>query len=110
MGPLTSRALRIVAPGAMGPVVIEKTDMSEDMTNELQTIATQVFSSCKVHKDIASKIKMAFDAKYPPVDNKATSGVYHCIAGSNFAASITHETHCAAVLSCDNVKVLLFKS
>ena len=73
-------------------------------------VAEEVFAAHKVPKDIASKIKQGFDEKYPPVDNKATSGVYHCIAGSNFAASVSHETHCSALLSCDNVKVLLYKS
>jgi len=37
------------------------------------------------------------------VDNKATSGVYHCIVGTNFACSVTHETHFSCYLSCDNV-------
>ena len=35
-------------------------------------------------------VKQAFDVKYPPVDNKATSGVYHCIVGTNFALSLIH--------------------
>ena len=36
--------------------------------------------------------------------------MYHCIVGSNFAVSVTHETHCSAFWECDNVKLLLFKS
>ena len=48
-------------------------------------------------------VKQAFDVKYPPVDNKATSGVYHCIVGTNFACSVTHETHFSCYLTCDNV-------
>ena len=48
-------------------------------------------------------VKQAFDLKYPPVDNKATSGVYHCIVGTNFACSVTHETHFSCYLTCDNV-------
>ena len=48
--------------------------------------------------------------KYPPVDNKATSGVYHCIVGSDFAVSVTHETRASCYWSCDNVKLLLYKS
>ena len=52
-----------------------------------------VFDKHKLHKDVATAVKQAFDLKYPPVDNKATSGVYHCIVGSDFAVSVTHETH-----------------
>ena len=48
-------------------------------------------------------VKQAFDLKYPPVDNKATSGVYHCVVGTNFACSVTHETHFSCYLTCDNV-------
>eukprot|EP00966_Prymnesium_polylepis_P307939 7116618-Prymnesium_polylepis.2 len=52
-----------------------------------------VFDKHKLHKDVATAVKQAFDLKYPPADNKATSGVYHCIVGSDFAVSVTHETH-----------------
>lgn len=52
----------------------------------------------------------AWDIKYPPADNKATSGVYHCVVGSNFACSVTHETHFSSFWQCDNVKLLLYKS
>mmetsp|Transcript_45132 Transcript_45132/g.94071 ORF Transcript_45132/g.94071 Transcript_45132/m.94071 type:complete len:104 (+) Transcript_45132:213-524(+) len=91
-------------------IKIIKTDMSEEMIADLKAITNEVFGQNKVHKDIATAIKAGFDAKYPPTDNKATSGVYHCIAGTNFACSVTHETHCSCFWECDNVKLLLFKS
>ena len=56
------------------------------------------------------RVAQAWDVKYPPADNKATSGVYHCVVGSNFACSVTHETHFSAFWQCDNVKLLLYKS
>ena len=55
-------------------------------------------------------VKQAFDVKYPPVDNKATSGVYHCIVGTNFACSVTHETHFSCYLTCDNVSPSMSKA
>ena len=48
--------------------------------------------------------------KHPPADNKATSGVYHCVAGTNFACSVTAETGCSAYWSCNGVHMLLYKS
>ena len=87
-----------------------RTDMSDEMVENLKGTTTSVFDQHKAHKDIATNIKNQFDAKYPPTDNKATSGVYHCIVGTNFACSVTHETHCSAYWECDNVKLLLFKS
>ena len=99
-----------------GPEIqILKTDMNEDMVKDIMSITADVFGKDggkekKLHKDIATAIKEAFDKKYPPVDNKATSGVYHCIVGSDFACSVTHETHYSCYWSCGNVKVLLWKS
>ncbi len=91
-------------------ITILKSDMVEDMVNDLKDITKEVFNKHKLHKDIATAIKSAFDLKYPPVDNKATSGVYHCIVGSDFACSVTHETHFSCYWSCNNVKLLLWKS
>ena len=100
-------------------VKVIKTDMEETLLNDLIEIVAEVFTKEKskatgnkdiVYKDIATAVKQAFDAKYPPVDKKATSGVYHCIVGTNFACSVTHETHFSCYLSCDNVSLLLYKS
>ena len=91
-------------------IKIVKTDMPEDMVADLVAITGEVFDKHTVHKDIATAVKTAFANKCPPTDYKATSGVHHCIVGSNFAVSVTHETHCSAFWECDNVKLLLFKS
>jgi len=84
--------------------------MNEEMIAEIIKITGAVFDKHKLHKDVATAVKQAFDLKYPPADNKATSGVYHCIVGSDFAVSVTHETHFSCFWSCDNVKLLLYKS
>merc|ERR1719231_479504 len=95
----------------VGPTIsILKTDMSEDMVADIHTVTNQVFGKYKLHKDLATAIKAEFDAKHPPADNKATSGVWHCIVGSDFACSVTHETHFACYWSCNNLKMLLWKS
>ena len=62
--------------------------------------AGAAFDKHKLHKDVATHVKQGFDAKYPPADNKATSGVYHCIVGSDFAVSVTHETHFSCFWRC----------
>ena len=93
------------------PVIkILKSDHSEDMQEDIKGITRQFYKTGMPHKDLASAIKCEWDRVHPPTDNKATSGVYHCIAGTNFAVCITHETRCATYWSCDNVKLLLFKS
>jgi hypothetical protein len=75
-----------------------------------QTTATVAKMNMKLHKDWATAIKAEFDKLHPPLDNKATSGVWHCIVGSDFACSVTHETHYSCYWSCNNVKILLWKS
>ena len=98
---------------------VVKTDMAEEMLADLQTVVMEVFDKHKekasgnkdiIYKDIATAVKQGFDAKYPPADNQATSGVYHCIVGTNFACSVTHETHFSCYLTCDNVSLLIYKS
>ena len=91
-------------------IEILKTDMSEDMVSDLKEVTGALHGKHKLHKDLASAIKGAFDKKHPPADNKATSGVWHCIVGSDFACSVTHETHFSCYWSCNNVKMLIWKS
>jgi len=98
------------APKTEHKIEILKSDMNEEMIAEIIKITGTAFDKNKLHKDVATAVKQAFDLKYPPVDNKATSGVYHCIVGSDFAVSVTHETHFSCFWSCDNVKLLLYKS
>ena len=93
-------------------ISILKSDMSEDMIEDIKTATKEVFGSKtkSLHKDCATAIKAAFDLKHPPADNKATSGVWHCIVGSDFACSVTHETHFACYWQVNNIKMLIWKS
>ena len=97
-------------PASTISVKILKTDMSEDMVEDIVKITEGVWGKHKLHKDLATAIKAGMDSKHPPADNKATSGVWHCIVGSDFACSVTHETHFACYWAVNNVKMLLWKS
>ena len=91
-------------------VKILKTDMLEDMKDDIILVTRELINKHKMHKDLAAAIKAAFDVKHPPADNKATSGVWHCVVGSSFAVSLTHETHFSCYWECQNIKLLLWKS
>lgn len=96
---------------AVAEIEVVTTDMSEEMVADLKATVIDVFSKePKAHKDVASQIKAQYDIKHPPLDNKATSGVFHCIVGRNFACSVTHETHFACLLKVGTVNVLIFRS
>lgn len=69
------------APQEDFKVVVVHSDMPEDMQEDLKEMVKAAFAKHTVYKDLAMHVKQAFDAKHPPPDNKATSGVYHCIAG-----------------------------
>ena len=104
------RQCGIMADAPVMNIKILKTDMNEDMVADIITTTKETFGKFKLHKDLATAIKAAFDEKHPPADNKATSGVWHCIAGTDFACSVTHETHFACYWSCNNLKMLIWKS
>uniref|UniRef100_A0A7S2DS39 Dynein light chain n=1 Tax=Haptolina brevifila TaxID=156173 RepID=A0A7S2DS39_9EUKA len=91
-------------------VKIVKTDMSEEMVEDIHKVTKSVIGKHKLHKDLATAIKGEFDKLHPPADNKATSGVWHCVVGQDFAVSVTHETHFACYWEASNVKILLWKS
>jgi len=88
-------------------IKVVHSDMNEEMVADLVTVVKDVFKKgVKAHKDIASHVKRQYDIKHPPLDNKATSGVFHCIVGTNFACSVTHETHFACQLKAGNVNIV----
>ena len=91
-------------------VTILKTDMPEDMIKDVVDVTQQQILKHKLYKDLASAIKAAFDERHPPQDNLATTGVWHCIVGTDFAVSVTHETHFSCYWECNNTKLLIWKS
>lgn len=64
----------------------------------------------KKYKEIAGHIKNEMDKKHSDHDNKATEGVFHCIVGKSFAASVSHDCHDYVHLKVGLVHVILFKS
>ena len=98
------------APSETFDIKMLKTDMEESKVAFLKALTEEAFKKSPVPKDVAALIKEKFQAEYPPADNKATSGVYHCVAGTNFACSVTAETGCSAYWSCNGVHMLLYKS
>ena len=98
------------APDTSITVKILKSDMSEEMIADIIVVTQTVMGKHKLHKDLATAVKMGFDAKHPPADNKATSGVWHCVCGHSFAVSVTHETRYACYWEACNLKFLLWKS
>lgn len=102
----------MAAEATPSEIEILKTDMNEEMSQALLEISLDAFSKHKLHKDVATFIKSSFDKKYPPADNKATSGVYHCIVGSHWSCSVTYETGKSwfAHHKSRGVKVMIFKS
>eukprot|EP00899_Mesostigma_viride_P022537 jgi/Mesvir1/3468/Mv11961-RA.1 len=88
---------------------IVRSDMTAEYEKSAVEIAMQAFHKYHQPKDIATYIKKEYDKKYPS-DGKATSGVYHCIVGSYFAAAISHETRFYLQFKVGNISVILFKS
>lgn len=62
-------------------ITVEHSDMPEEMQEQLKELVADAFVKHTVYKDLATTVKQTFEAKYPPPDNKATSGVYHCVVG-----------------------------
>merc|ERR1711998_12399 len=77
---------------------------SEEMQADVKAVVKEAFLKHTVYKDVATCIKQEFDKKYPAPDNKVTNGVYHCVVGTNFAVSVTYETHFSATCSATTSK------
>mmetsp|Transcript_1179 Transcript_1179/g.1384 ORF Transcript_1179/g.1384 Transcript_1179/m.1384 type:complete len:124 (+) Transcript_1179:215-586(+) len=82
-----------------------KTDY-ERQAIEVCCLAVEKF---KNSKDMATFVKKEYDKRFPS-NGKATDGVYHCITGTHFGASVSHETAAFAHIKIDLVNFILFKS
>lgn len=83
--------------------------MPETLEQDAINISLVAVDKFKQLKDIAFHIKHEFDKKYPG-SGKATEGVYHCIAGKNFASAVSHETRQMIHLHVDTYHIILWKS
>eukprot|EP00854_Cymbomonas_tetramitiformis_P019678 gene19678-23539_t len=82
-----------------------KTDC-EKQAIEVCAMAIEKFKNCK---DMATYVKKEYDRRFPS-NGKATDGVYHCISGTHFGASVTHETRFYVHMKIDLIHFILFKS
>ena len=90
-------------------ISILRSDMTEEMQKESLTLAKEIFQEAQasgaqlVQKDLAAKLKKKFDSTYP-------NSTWHCIIGSDFASSITHQTKHCIIFQANQQKILLFKT
>eukprot|EP00243_Klebsormidium_subtile_P010269 TRINITY_DN5439_c0_g2_i1.p2 TRINITY_DN5439_c0_g2~~TRINITY_DN5439_c0_g2_i1.p2 ORF type:complete len:131 (-),score=43.97 TRINITY_DN5439_c0_g2_i1:70-462(-) len=91
------------------PIQIVTSTMAREFEKSATEIAASAFDYYKQPKDVATYIKKEFDKRYPS-DGKATSGVYHCIVGRNFAASVSYETRFFLHFRVGQENVIIFKS
>eukprot|EP01083_Nonionella_stella_P004207 12095_1 len=72
--------------------------IGEDEFSDLKEMAKDAFEDSKTHKEVAQKLKITLEAKYPQCS-------WHCIVGENFAASISHDTRFRAFFKVTTVGV-----
>ena len=73
-------------------------------------ITGESFSKYKKYKEIAGHIKKEMDTKHSDNTNNAMEGVFHCIVGKSFAASVSHDCRDFIHMKVGLVHVILFKS
>jgi dynein light chain LC8-type len=81
--------------------------MSPDMQQKVCTKAKELYIEAqqqnKPDKDVAQAIKTLFDKANP-------GSTWHCIVGSHFGVSVTHDTENLVFLSIGDANILLFRS
>ena len=82
--------------------VIKTTDMPDELQYDAITFANQAMVLSNLDRDVSSFVKKEFDRKYGPT--------WHCIAGENFGAQVTHEYSQYIFFILDNMAVLLWRS
>ncbi|XP_069789088.1 dynein light chain 2, cytoplasmic-like [Narcine bancroftii] len=85
-----------------GKFVIQNTDMSEDMQQEVTEYAAQALEKYYRQQDIASYMKREFDTKYDPA--------WHCFVGRKFGCYVTHKSKHFIYFYLGQLAILLFKS
>eukprot|EP00898_Chlorokybus_atmophyticus_P005856 jgi/Chlat1/6271/Chrsp44S09052 len=94
-------------------ITVVRCDMGDEQLRQAMEVAGAAFDKHSHFKDVATFIKKEYDKRYPS-DGRATSGVYHCVVGSAFAAAVSHENRGYLQMRVDgndgNVHVIIFKS
>ena len=86
----------------MRPVKVIRAEMPEEHQAFGNDKINEALDSCKIEKDIATKMKKDFEDKF--------SGTWHCIVGKCYGCSITHETKFLYFFKCEGQYVLIFQS
>ena len=66
------------------------------------SVSKDALEKCSMERDIAAFIKRELD--------KEKGLTWHCIVGSKFGLSVTHEASSFIYFTLDNVSILLFKA
>ncbi|TNN04866.1 Dynein light chain 1, cytoplasmic [Schistosoma japonicum] len=82
--------------------IIKNTDMSEELQRFAVDTTADAMDINTIEKDVACKIKKAFDKQYGPT--------WHCIVGNDFGSYVTHESGYFIYFYLRHVAILLFKS
>mmetsp|Transcript_6420 Transcript_6420/g.8683 ORF Transcript_6420/g.8683 Transcript_6420/m.8683 type:complete len:119 (+) Transcript_6420:3-359(+) len=83
--------------------------MQQDFETQAIEVCAMAVEQFKNSKDMATFVKKEYDKRFPG-SGKATEGVYHCIAGTHFGASVSHETRCYIHLKVDLLHFIMWKS
>ena len=90
-------------------VKVLSSTLEPDALKDAIEVCVGAFDRARNPKDLAQVIKREYDKRYPS-ELKATSGVWHCLVGSNFGCSVAHETRCYLHLSVGKEHIILFRS
>lgn len=84
------------------PPVLRHADMPDNIRASVFQHAGVALAKHKIEKDIAAYVKKATETEF--------AGTWHCIAGENFGASVTHETSYLVFFSIGKMNFLVFQS
>ena len=96
-------------PKKVRTVKVLSSTLEPDGLKDAIEVCVSAFDRARNPKDLAQVIKREYDKRYPS-ELKATSGVWHCLVGSNFGCSVAHETRCYLHLSVGKEHIILFRS
>ncbi|KAH8345373.1 hypothetical protein KR059_010883, partial [Drosophila kikkawai] len=81
---------------------IRSTDMGQEMQESAFECAKQAIGAYEIESHIAKYIKNEFDAKFIPN--------WHCIVGSDFRKSVSHDPDHLIYFYLDQLAILLYKT
>ncbi|KAF6775783.1 hypothetical protein AHF37_04697 [Paragonimus kellicotti] len=86
----------------MPGTVLQKTDMSQDLTKEATKRIQELMDQLKDPKRVGSQLKQEFD--------KMHGRAWHCVVGRDFHSFISYEKGTFLDVACGDYNFILFKS